>query len=166
MCVWDKTTNPIEIPCHCFSACPCLIFTGLAYGNVWADVQSKPHHPHPRIQHIFFPPLQLRSVKGQTVSVVMVVWTWRVGGGGDSSMREVASFGWKKDTASFFTSCIAYVCLCILCKRLWDWLLICLCLLTQRDRPWLRTQRCTGGRGPGLGETCVFKVHTGLIMLI
>lgn len=28
------------------------------------------------------------------------------------------------------------------------------------------TQQCTGGRGPGLGKTCVFKVHTGLIMLI
>lgn len=43
---------------------------------------------------------------------------------------------------------------------------MCLCLLTQRDGPWLRTQRGTGGRGPGLGETCVFKVHTSLIMLI
>lgn len=28
------------------------------------------------------------------------------------------------------------------------------------------TQRCTGGRAPGSGETCVFKAHTGLIMLI
>lgn len=82
MCVCGtKPQTQSWSPCHCFSACSCLIFTGLAYGNVWADVQSKPHHPHPRIQHIFFPPLQLRSVKGQTVSAVMVVWTRRAGGG-------------------------------------------------------------------------------------
>lgn len=92
MCV-GQNHKPSRDPCHCFSACSCLICTGLLMEMFERTcnffflffVQS------PHIQHIFFPLLQLRGVKGQTV---LVWWWWfgMEGGRGGWQLYEGGSF--------------------------------------------------------------------------
>lgn len=84
MCVGQNHKLEWE-PCHCFSACSCLISPGLLMEIFQQTCNFSAHSPH--IKFIYFLPPQLHGVKGQTV----LVWWWWFGPGpaevGDSCMR-------------------------------------------------------------------------------
>lgn len=107
MCA-EHNHKPTWDPGHCFSTCSCLIFTSLPMEIFQQTCNFSVQNTH--IKLIYFIPLQLHSVKGQTVLVRFCLGGWIRGWQlyERGSVSRQGKVGWERDTASF-TSCAAYV---------------------------------------------------------